>query len=320
MSTPYEKQAQELADFFIAGLQDGTAKWVKPWSGGAIESSPYNPTTGKAYRGGNTLTLEIQQMRMAMKGADPDDARWMTYRQADAIGAQVRKGEKATALVTLVERGNGKKEAPSPSDELSSKRLVCLPFAVFHASQIDGLPALPKVQERPMDERVAQAAELVKASGAVVREGGDRAYYSVTRDYIGVPHRENFTDDGLWASTILHELGHWSGHETRLDRKFGGFGSPDYAKEELRAEMASYSMCQRLGVPFDPSQHVGYVNHWIKTLQEDPKEIMRAAADAEKILTFLNVPQREYEILPKIEKTLEREPEKERTREVAMSR
>jgi antirestriction protein ArdC len=306
MTTVYEKHAQEVADFFIQGLKDGTSKYLKPWNSSTIDATPYNPTTGKAYRGSNIMALEVQQQRLAAKGADLDDQRWMTYKQAMGVGAQVRKGEKATALVTWVERKNPSKEAQKiGDDEVSSRRLMCMPFAVFHASQIDGLPERVKLVERPLDERLALARELVEQTGAVINHGGSEAYYNRSTDQIQLPSREAFRDDASHMAVALHELSHWSGASTRLDRKFGSFGNPDYAKDELRAELSSYSMCQRLGVPYDPSQHQAYVNSWITVLQNDPKELLRAASDSEKILTFLKVPERTYEILPQIERKQE---------------
>lgn len=123
-----------------------------------------------------------------------------------------------------------------------------------------------------------------------------------------MPERLAFCSDGDYMSVLLHECAHSTGHKSRLNRKFGErFGDANYALEELRAEMASFDLCRRLLVPFNPDGHVAYVNHWIEALEKDPREIMRAATDVEKILAFMKVPELEYERVPVIEQVKEQE-------------
>jgi len=298
----YDKHVAEVANFFITGLENGSSAWFKPWnSGTSMPETPYNPTTGKAYRGGNSWILRGYQNHLIANGKcqDPGDNRFLTYKQAQAIGAQVRQGEKSVMCMSWVELDE--KRTNKQGVEVEVKRLISTPFFVFHASQIDNMPERPKVIERPLDDRIKAGQEIIDKSGAVVIHGGNEAAYAPSIDKILMPHRSQFVDDGAYMSTHLHELGHWTGHKDRLNRNFER-NTEAYAKEELRAEIASYMMCERLGLPFDPSQHQAYVASWAKILKDQPKEILAAVRDSEQILKHLNVPERTYEILPVVEK------------------
>lgn len=315
------KFADDLAGHFIEGLKNGTAPWIKPWDDSkdaqALEM-PYNPTTGKAYSGSNALRLMMASPEIVASG----DARWMTYKQAVSVGAQVRKGERGTGLLKWVEmnkkdgdtsNGSGdKSKAQGNEKDDEQKRMVGVAFTVFHASQIDGLPEAPKHEFKPMSERIKGAMDLVEQSKAVVRHGGNRAAYAPALDMILMPAPEQFHSEAGYTATLLHELGHWTGHRDRLNRTFGrDFGSPDYAREELRAEMASFAISQRMGLPHDPGNHVSYVGSWIRALENDSRELMRAASDVEKILKHLKVPEIERERLPQVERSKEQEKSKD---------
>ena len=290
--------AATVAARLIEQLQQGTAPWQKPWRPGERQE-PMNPTTGKSYRGMNSLWLESQGR---------GDPRWMTYKQAAAIGAQVRKGEKGT----LVEYWKFRDQIPMTDDQgrpvlddQGKQRTVTVELqrpkvfraVVFNAEQIDGLPPRELPTLAPEPERHARAEAILAASGANIRHvAGNRAYYESIADRITMPERSQFPEMTGYYATALHELGHWTGHESRLDRKLGNpFGSEAYAKEELRAEIASLMVGDRLGLGHDPGQHAAYVGSWIKALQEDPREVFRAAADAEKIAGFIFALERERE-------------------------
>jgi antirestriction protein ArdC len=137
--------------------------------------------------------------------------------------------------------------------------------------------------------RHEQAEALLAASNARIdHEPGDRAYYSVVADRIVLPQRSQFETSDRYYATALHELGHWTGHESRLARDLSHpFGSEAYAREELRAEIASLMLGDELGIGHDPGQHVAYIESWITAIQKDPREILRAASDAEKITRYL---------------------------------
>lgn len=158
---------------------------------------------------------------------------------------------------------------------------------VFNAGQIDGLP--PRVQEEVSWNAIERAEQMLKNSGAVIHFGEhDRAFYRPASDTIHLPDKSQFPEASHYYATALHELGHWTGHSSRLDRDLiHPFGSEGYAREELRAEIASMLLGDELGIGHDPGQHASYVGSWIKSLQDDPLEVFRAAADAEKIHQFV---------------------------------
>ena len=161
-------------------------------------------------------------------------------------------------------------------------------FTVFNAEQIDGLPAIERPEKRDWDP-VQRAEDIIAASGArIEHKAGNRAFYRASEDKIVLPRQEQFQSADGYYSTALHELGHWTGHSSRLDREVGRnpFGSIEYAKEELRAEIASMMLGAEVGLSGrEDDSHAAYVGSWCKVLEDDPREIFRAAADAEKIIT-----------------------------------
>lgn len=282
---------ETVAEKLIQQLKEGTAPWQKPWEPGQPGAFiPNNPTTGKRYRGINAIQLMSQ---------GHSDQRWMTYKQAAAVDAQVRKGEKGTPIqywkfseeqTKTDAQGKPVLDAQGDPVKLSIKleRPKVFFATVFNAEQIDGLPPLQPRKEQDWSA-VERAEQILQASGAVIRHGEEnRAFYRPATDSVHLPDKGQFPSAGNYYATALHELGHWTGHESRLDRDLvHPFGSEGYAKEELRAEIASMIMGDELGIGHDPEQHVAYVGSWIKALQDDPLEIFRAAADAEKIQGYL---------------------------------
>jgi antirestriction protein ArdC len=269
---------QEFANRIVAELEKGVKPWVRPWdpekAGGP--QAPFNPVTGKRYHGINVLILGMDPR--AFQSGDP---RWMTYQQAQEKKWQVRKGEKSTTIFFAKPY-----EVEDEDAEDGRKTVHVLKhYAVFHASQIDGIPAYkaPGFEEVPWT-RPEAADVILKNSGAVIRTGGDRAFYSPATDHIQLPPLAAFRGPPEFAATALHELAHWSGHPTRLNRDMKSrFGSAAYAMEELRAELASAFVASEIGIPTDIPQHASYIADWIKPLKEDKREIFRAAADAQKI-------------------------------------
>jgi antirestriction protein ArdC len=271
---------QEVTDDIIRLLEHGTAPWQKPWEEVADGGVPFNPTTGKAYRGGNIIALMVSGMRHGY-----GDPRWMTYKQAAEKGWQIRKGEKSTKI-EYWEAKSGNKAYDAPEDE-RNPRLIHRIYSVFNAEQIDGIPQLPKKERQ--DWEVCETGEkILKDSGADIRYGGNRAYYRKDTDHIQLPHREMFTSAPGFYGTATHELIHWTGGEKRLNRdtlmKSKGMSADDenYPREELIAEIGSMMLGAETGIPHDPSQHAAYVQSWIKALKNDKNEIFRAASAASK--------------------------------------
>lgn len=276
--SPPRDAVQEFADRIIAELERGVKPWVRPWdpekAGGPL--APFNPVTGRRYHGINVLILG-----MDMRAFQAGDPRWMTYQQAHEKNWQVRKGEKATTIFFTKPYEVEDDEARDAKKQVR----VLKHYAVFHASQIEGLSAYkpPTVEEAPWT-RPEAAAIILRNSGALIRIGGDRAFYSPTTDHIQFPPDSAFRGPAEFAVTALHELGHWTGHPSRLKRDMNTrYGSAAYAMEELRAELASAFVASELGIPTDIPQHASYIASWIKPLKDDKREIFRAAADAQKI-------------------------------------
>jgi antirestriction protein ArdC/phage/plasmid primase-like uncharacterized protein len=245
----------------------------------------------------------------------------MTYNQAQNNGMGVLHGSKATTVVfyQFAEEQERKGEDGKPildKDGKPQKQTVELErpiirFAkVFNGEQIDGMPPLQLTDKAFEWEPVDKAESILSASGADIRhDQSDRAFYRIATDSIHLPPKENFDEPGKYYGTALHELGHWTRHETRLNRENGPFGSELYAREELRAEIASWMLGQDIGIAHDPGQHVAYVQSWVKALEEDPLEIQRACRDAEQIKEYVLGLERKQEVTLSPEKTLQ--PERE---------
>jgi putative DNA primase/helicase len=295
---------EQIAENLIEQLKKGVAPWQKPWKpGDLLAVLPVNPTTGKRYRGINSLNL------MSLAYTDP---RWLTYKQAVNIGAQVRKGEKSTLVqywkfteehIKKDDNGNPvlNNEGQPIKEQVRLERPRVFYAAVFNAEQMDNLPELSI--KAPDWDPLERAEHILQASNAVIRHGeADRAFYRPSTDSIHLPHKHQFPTPDRYYATALHELGHWTGNELRLNRDLAHpFGSHGYGREELRAEIASMLLSGELGIGHDPGQHVAYVNSWIKALQEDPTEIFRAAADAEKIQDFVLALSQQHEMVQEVD-------------------
>jgi antirestriction protein ArdC len=278
---------QEVTDRIIAALEAGTPPWRRPWdpdkAGGP--AMPRNAATGQRYRGINVLTLGMSALTFSS-----GDPRWATYRQATDRGWQVRRGERGTTGY-FSKRLELRDASGSDDGEDVVKRIPLLrAFSLFHASQIDGIPAYvpPTIAEAPW--RAPEAAETILAhSGAVIRIGGERAFYSPATDHIQLPPQSAFATAQGFCGVLIHEMSHWTGAPSRLNRDLrNNFGSHDYAREELRAEIGQVMVCAELGIAdCDFTNNAAYVACWLEKLRSDRKEIFRAAADAQRIADYL---------------------------------
>ena len=279
----------EVTDQIIAALEAGTPPWRKPWDPDKAGNPgmPRNAVTGMRYRGINVVTLATSPLALA--AADP---RWATYKQAADRGWQVKKGARGTTAYFFKRIDVSHPRQNTDHDEDGKTRQIRLlrAFTLFHASQIEGIPefAPPSAAEAPW--RASDAAEtIVTNSGVTVRIGGNRAFYALGTDHIQMPPRHVFPSAEGWYSTVLHELGHATGHPSRLNRDLrNAFGSPDYAREELRAEIAQVMVCAELGIgECEFTNGAAYIASWLETLRSDRKEIFRAATDAQRIADYL---------------------------------
>ncbi len=278
---------KEVTESIIKMLQDGVAPWQKPWDPklAGTAALPFNPTSNNAYRGGNALHLMATAMN---KGYG--DPRWMTYKQAAANDWQVRKGEKGTQIEFWEQKAVKPEESERTGDRRNS-RFVHRVYTVFNATQIEGVPAYQPKTLTPF-EVVESGEKILSNSGANLHhDQTDRAFYSRASDSIHLPKREAFDGAPGYYGTALHELAHWTGHPDRLNRQSLNdsyrFGDQNYAREELRAELASVFLAVERGIPHDPSKHAAYVGSWIKALSDDKNEIFRAAQDASRATEFL---------------------------------
>ena len=284
--------AERAAEKMIEQLRKGVAPWQKGWDKPQGSELPaYNPVTGTRYRGLNSFVLAC--MAVDLGYADP---RWTTYRGAKKINAQVRKGERGVVVeywkFPTREQEERHAAAVSNGDKPDKLHIIHRTYTVFNAEQIEGMPPLESVLSKQQDWAACDRAEaLLRASGAKIEHrGGNRAFYRSSQDLIVLPNKEQFHSPEAYYSTAIHELGHWTGHVSRLDRSElmkGRFGSAEYAKEELRAEMTSVTVNGMLRLPHDPNSHAAYVGHWIKALEDNPNELRYAARDAGKMSDFI---------------------------------
>jgi antirestriction protein ArdC len=288
---------KEVTESIIQMLEQGVAPWQKPWDAATVGNLavPFNPTSHNPYRGGNAIYLMASAIR---KGYD--DPRWMTYKQAAANDWQVRGGEKGTQIEFWERRAEGKDgkslAAGDDSDReetgrQTESRFIHRVYTVFNAKQIDRIPA-QEPRTHSAFAAIETGEQILRNSGAqITHDQADRAFYSRSTDSIHLPLRELFHDAPGYYGTALHELAHWTGHPDRLNRQTLNdsyrFGDQNYAREELRAELASLFLAAERGIPHDPGQHASYVSSWIKALRDDKNEIFRAAYDASRASEFL---------------------------------
>jgi antirestriction protein ArdC len=316
MATETKKMYELVAEKIIEQLKQGIAPWQKPWnSAGTDYSMPYNAVTGNAYKGLNALYLHLF--------SPYQDPRWATFKQAESEGWQVQKGAKGF-MINFVKTHdlrtkldeNKRPVIGTDGKPVKIKVELNSPIVtkawVFNAEQIKGIPPLPvrEVNENELWEKVARAESIIKASGAKVEHvAGDRAFYTPLFDKINMPERTQFATGDRYYSTLLHELGHWTGHHSRLDRELvNKFGTPDYAREELRAEIASMILGNELKIGHDPKQHIAYVDNWIKVLTDTPYEIHAAAADAQRIFDYVLAFEKKIEQKQEATKAIEYNP------------
>lgn len=274
---------QKVTDRIVSMLETGTRPWKQSWVGGPGGGRPLR-SNGQPYRGINVLNLWI-----AASSRGFSSAYWMTYKGAQELGGQVRKGAKSEFAFYA---GSYEREVEHDDGETETKHGSFLKtYCVFNADEIDGLPdrfyAKPEIVQNP-ECRVPHVDAFLSATGATILHGGSRAFYRSRTDEIHLPHFEQFEDAAAYYGTALHELVHWTGSESRLNRTKGLFGNPDYAFEELVAELGACYLAADLEVEAEPREdHASYIADWLKALKDDNRAIFRAASFAERACSFL---------------------------------
>ena len=272
----------------IADLEKGVRPWQMPWNVEQAAGRISRPLrhNGTPYRGVNVLLLwgEAQE-----KGYSASV--WMTFKQAQQLGATVRKGERGS-MVVFADRFT-KTETDDAGQAVEREIPFMKGFTVFNVEQIDGLPPNEHAKAREPAEpvaRIAQAEAFFAATGARIQHGGFQAFYAPARDLVQMPCRESFSDAESYCATLAHELTHWTSHPDRLARELGKrFGDRAYAAEELIAEMGAAFLCADLGItPEVRADHAQYLREWLGILQNDKRAIFTAAAQAQRAADYLH--------------------------------
>ncbi|MFC5384527.1 ArdC family protein [Aquamicrobium segne] len=278
----------EITTKIIAELEAGRVPWVQPWGTSAAKAPlglPKNAATSRSYSGINVLIL----WGAVIEHGFPSQG-WLTFRQALSLGGNVRKGEHGTTVV-YADRftpEDEKRRARETGDEAHA-----IPFlkryTVFNVAQCDGLPDdIARVAPPPPPGLIEPRVEaLIRATGIDFRIGGNRAFYVPSQDYVMVPPPQAYFEPINWHRTALHELGHASGHHSRLNRDLSGsFGTRLYSVEEITAELIAAYSCAALDI-VPTVRHADYIGAWLETLREDSRAIVRAASQASKAADWL---------------------------------
>ena len=288
---------EQIISEFIKSLQEDKIPWKQGWNS---LDQPINALTGTKYKGVNSVWLSYVSGKQGYK-----DNRWCTFNQAAKKGWKVSKGSKGTPIEywSKYDRKDKKvidwKRDEELRNELSQKEyservtMVTRIYTVFNASQIEGIPAIQQ-KNRQIDKAYIESHrdKLIENLKVGFKEEGIRAYYSPGLDEIHMPEMDMFDNEYEYLATLLHEAGHSTGHESRLDRNIKNvFGTPEYAKEELRAEISSAFVAQELKVDEVSEDHIrnhkAYIQSWIKVLKDDPDELFRAIKDAQNISDYI---------------------------------
>jgi antirestriction protein ArdC len=293
---PRSSLYEEITARIIADLEAGTFPWAQPWGGGSYTAAlglPRNAVTGKPYSGINVLIL---WGRVFNEGYASQS--WLTFRQALSLGGSVRKGEHGVSVCyadKFIPKGNrsgAMGPANGSADNVESEG-EAIPFlrryTVFNVAQCDDLPdhCVTTAPALPAREIVPQAEALAAATLADIRTGGAHAFYRPSDDTITIPPQPAFFDQINYYRTLFHELGHWTGHQRRLNRdQTGAFGSKLYASEELVAEITAAFVCAALSIT-PTVRHADYLGNWLEVLRADNRAIFRAASKASKAADFI---------------------------------
>lgn len=272
----------EISVRILAHLKSGVIPWRKPWSGKAgAGGMPRNAVTGRAYSGCNVVLLW-----MTADECGYAESKWLTFQQAISAGGSVRKGEKGTTVIYV---------STFEREDAASGKMARIPFlkafTVFNIAQCDGLDlgAPAPIAIKSEHERDELTEAFLLATGAKFTFGESRAYYRPASDSINIPHLSTFESSQAYYSVNFHELTHWTGAESRLNRTFGKrFGDVAYSAEELVAELGAAFLCAEFGYDNDVIENQSaYIAHWIKLLENHEAMFTAAASGASKAVEYM---------------------------------
>lgn len=296
MSKQFKPLYVQIADKLATQLKEGTSAFQKPVKDNGMPAfvKPINPITGKGYSAMNALNL-------SMKGHD--DPRWMSADAAGFNGYLVKEGSKSTMInfpknseIQAMRTPDGAKiigeDGKTQTKTVVFEKTQNGKAFLFNATQIDDIPPLEEFLEKQREAQplspIERAEKMITDSKAVIVHGGQEAFYDRAKDEIHLPEKDRFENETKYYRAAIHQLAHWTGHESRLNRPMEGrFGSVDYGREELRAAIASMLIGGDLKTGHSFGQHAAYTNNWAKLLKDQPFELSKAANDAQKIATLL---------------------------------
>lgn len=263
--------AQKITDKILQLMLENGSDWRRPWLGDGLAK---NAVSKKSYRGINIPILGL---------AGFSSAWFATYKQWTELGAQVRKGEKATGIFFWKPL-----HIKDKATEEEKQVLMARAYAVFNRDQVDNAPVMPTETRTPI-ERHAEFDRIIAATGANVSYGGDKAAYIPSQDRIVMPKAEQFKTTEGFCGTLAHEMGHWTGAKCRLDRDLSGrFGNRAYAMEELVAEISAALTCIAAGVIPEPrAETAKYLNNWVEAMKADKRVIVSVFSKAQAATDFI---------------------------------
>ncbi|MEM7625888.1 MAG: zincin-like metallopeptidase domain-containing protein [Planctomycetota bacterium] len=284
---------QSITNQIIAALEAGTVPWRHPILGSGEDAFPRNLNTGKPYSGVNVFTLALTAWTQGY-----GSPWWLTYRQAAERGGHVRKGEKSSLAVFWKQLKVTDQVTGEPKNVPMLRS-----YRVFNAEQCEGVayPAPEPPENMGVEVQSDERAEVLVTGftdGPTIEHKGSRAFYHPSDDLVRLPVAKRFVSAADYYATLFHELVHATGHSSRLDRgldqKLTPFGSPDYSKEELIAEMGAACLCAVAGIaPVTVDQHAAYIAGWLKKLRNDKRLVVSAAGAGQKAADWIRGQQRE---------------------------
>lgn len=296
-STPRRDIFATITDKIVGAIEQNPGEPVLPWHRAGFKPTiPRNAATGNDYRGVNILSLWVTALEH-----DYQSGEWATLKQWNAIGAHVRKGERASPILFYREIESRRQPSSKTNDKASDngseteRRRMARGYWVFAAEQVEGYAPATALPANPV-ERIGAAEVYFAATGARVIVGGSRACYRPATDIIHMPDEARFfgndarTRTEAWYRVLSHEISHFTAHPGRLNRQLGKrFGDDAHAMEECIADTAACFICARLGIRGEPHpDHARYLLHWLRVLKSDVRAIFSAAAKAQEIVTYLD--------------------------------